>query len=55
MDHFPLSWGRPRNDAAPDLFNASSMGASRPQDWEAKAFDGGRHGAGGQAAVGHTQ
>lgn len=59
MDHFPLSWGRPRNDAAPDMFNASSLTSYRPQNWEAKAFEGGRHHGGGQhaseGAVSHTQ
>ncbi|CDZ96951.1 proteasome endopeptidase complex beta subunit [Phaffia rhodozyma] len=53
MDHFPLSWGRPRNENSQDMFNAAPM--YKPQDWEAKAFglDGGSHGQ--MDEISHTQ
>ncbi|KAL7410514.1 nucleophile aminohydrolase [Mrakia frigida] len=52
MDHFPGSWGRPRNEAV-DSYSTNPI--YQGQNWEAKAFglEGGSHGA--TQAVEHTQ
>ena len=52
MDHFPSSWGRPRNESV-DLY--STYPIHQGQNWEAKAFglEGGQHGA--TQAVEHTR
>jgi hypothetical protein len=54
MDHFPLSWGRPRNETSiAQGYNAFPMHHGQT-DYEAKAFGlEGQHGSKG--AVEHTQ
>lgn len=52
MDHFPGSWGRPRNESV-DAYATNPV--YQGQNWEAKAFglEGSHHGA--TQAVEHTQ